>query len=732
MAKKIVSIIVVNYKSKENLYKCINSINKKWNNEIFEIIVVDNDEVDNISKELKKKFSKIKYIKNVGNLGYGNGNNLGVDNANGEYVFILNPDTYILSGNLENLLNIFKKYKKVAAVSPTLYKENKKIYKLQGTRILTPLYAIFSLSFISSFLRKNKFLKKYYYLDNSSGKERSIEVLPGTAFLIKKKIFQKINGFDDNFFMYFEEFDLFKRIKELGYKNYISPTVRIVHFGGKSSTQNSEIKKIFMKSRYLYFKKNYGRLKAMVVELFLRFNKESFLVLCIFLLAFLLRINKISELLFFIPDVAWYYLSAKDMLLDHSIPLVGIASSHPWLHQGAYWTYILGFLLKVFDFNPVAPAYFTILLDSIVVILIYYVARFMFNTRVAFFSSLFYATSPFVIFSSQLPYHTSFVPLLTLALFFLTFKWVKGDRNKFPLIIFILGALYNFVLATFSLAFTVLVVLAIGYLKNKKWKLSFKNDLKIIVLSFIFLILTLLPMIIYDFSNGFPQTLKFFVWGVYRIAVLFGYPPINPSQTESWGSFLKFITDYIGKFYFVRNEYLALLIFIIPMIFLLISVMRSRFKNPNENTLFAFLIIPAIFYIFAKTNSASYLPMFFPQAAIGLGYFLGSFKKRLLFFPIILICIISFLNIYQFPDRKNQKITFTELVKSSREIVSKSNGEPFNIIEKNQASGFPNFIQNYEYLTWWLGNGPSNKNEKKKFYVSVENSNIIVEEVNNK
>src|SRR5437667_10490857 len=110
-------------------------------------------------------------------------------------------------------------------------------------------------------------------------------------------------------------------------------------------------------------------------------KKELLLLLSIPGLGLFLRIYKLNELMPFIGDQGWFYISARDMLINHTIPLVGIASSHPWLHQGALWTYILASIFWIFNFNPIIPAYFTSILDVLTIIIIYKVVSNMFSAK---------------------------------------------------------------------------------------------------------------------------------------------------------------------------------------------------------------------------------------------------------------------------------------------------------------------------------------------------------------
>src|SRR5882762_6674950 len=110
--------------------------------------------------------------------------------------------------------------------------------------------------------------------------------------------------------------------------------------------------------------------------------KRNYLLYLILLLAAFLLFYRLSEFLPFIGDQGWFYISARDMLLTGQIPLVGITSSHVWLHQGPYWTYMLAGALWIGRFNPVFGAYLTSSLGLVGVWLLYKIGSEMFTSRI--------------------------------------------------------------------------------------------------------------------------------------------------------------------------------------------------------------------------------------------------------------------------------------------------------------------------------------------------------------
>ena len=155
MQKIVVSIIIVHYKDKRRLFDCILSIEKNKPKVSYEIIVVDNDEVSTIQKELRAKFNRVQYVRSLRNIGYGAGNNLGSKYAKGKYFFILNPDTKVLSGSIDELVEFLEKNEQVGLVAPNLVDEKRRIFPQIGSQKLTPLRGIIALSFLNNIFPNN-------------------------------------------------------------------------------------------------------------------------------------------------------------------------------------------------------------------------------------------------------------------------------------------------------------------------------------------------------------------------------------------------------------------------------------------------------------------------------------------------------------------------------------------------------------------------------------------------
>lgn len=248
MEEPLLSIIIVKYRAEEYLKKCLQSLVSRSKNQVLRIetIIIDNDE---------------------DNIGYGAGCNKGAKKARGKYLLFLNPDTIVLDDSLEKMVNYMEENPEVGVLGPKIYKNFEKEKQLSFCRFPDPITSLFVFGPLRSLWPDNLFFSHYVYNENRKN-NGTLEVgaVAGAAILIRNDIFEKAGGFDEKFFLYFEENDLCRRIKKLGQKIVYFPEAEIIHFGGKSTIDVEKASGIFKKSRFYFFKKHYGTLIAFVLE----------------------------------------------------------------------------------------------------------------------------------------------------------------------------------------------------------------------------------------------------------------------------------------------------------------------------------------------------------------------------------------------------------------------------------------------------------------------------------
>ena len=210
----LVSIIILNFNAGKLLLNCIESLTKLTYQNI-ELIVVDNNSSDNSQNECKQKFSQIKLIQNQNNSGYCGGNNIGIKEAEGEFLVILNPDTVVEPNLIEILINKYSIHGEGLYQPKILSLEDKQILESTGNMI-----HIFGFGFARD---------KGNLDNNEINKVTKVGYAAGTCLFSSKKIFLKLKLFDEFLFLYHDDLDLGWRAAQKGIISYIVPQAKIYH-----------------------------------------------------------------------------------------------------------------------------------------------------------------------------------------------------------------------------------------------------------------------------------------------------------------------------------------------------------------------------------------------------------------------------------------------------------------------------------------------------------------------
>ena len=248
---KDLSIIIVNYNTPNLVYDCIESINK-YLNVSYETIVIDNGSKNKVDPDHISKFLHTTYLPLASNRGFGAGNNAGVKIAKGKYLLLLNSDTLLVDDSIDKMLKFYKDHKEIGALTCLLYqRKNGPIQR----RFFGKFQSLFGLMFRYYNYQKINLNQEFFYTD----------IVTGAALMIKRDLYNKLNGFDKNFFMYLEDDDLCKRLVDMGYKNAVLNTAKIVHLEGKSSNSLTR-RRYYYKSQNLYWKKHNGIFATMLMR----------------------------------------------------------------------------------------------------------------------------------------------------------------------------------------------------------------------------------------------------------------------------------------------------------------------------------------------------------------------------------------------------------------------------------------------------------------------------------
>lgn len=460
--------------------------------------------------------------------------------------------------------------------------------------------------------------------------------------------------------------------------------------------------------------------------------RENIYIIIILAIGSYLRFDRLGELMSFIGDQGLFYLPARDMILYGIIPLVGPETSHPWIHHGALWTYVLAIILWIFRFDPVAPGYFIAVLGTATILLFYITLNSMFDKKTAILGSILYSTSPLIVMNARIPYHTSPIPFLVILLLFATYKWIKGNVWFFPIITFLLGVLYNHEITTFVFFITIGIILMFGFIKKEPW---FRNilDKKLMLVSFISFLVPMIPFILYDISYGWRQTFGFLVWVVYRV-VKFPLSLIDQrfESTSSGPSTLAEFFSYYQQLVFAPNSTLALIMLFLTGVFVVRFIVSKTKISLSHTLLFLFLSVGLIgLFIHRVPIEADTLlisPFIIILTTLSI---LWIFRNN--FIPVIVcIIIISASNAFFLlstsflTEGSGGRITLRERLEAVEKALSISSGKPYNIVGKGDLSDFKSFTMPYEYLFWWKGQAPETRKVSLKIVIWEKGSEIFV------
>ncbi len=228
-----------------------------------EIIVVDNNSTDGSRDFFLNKFSEISFIWNHENEGFAKANNKALQNASGEYILFLNPDTIIPEDCLNKCISFIQSKNDSIAVGLRMLDGSGKFLKESKRAFPSPMTSLYKLSGLSKAFPNSKIFSKYHlgYLDDNESQE--VDVLAGAFMMMPRKITENVGAFDESFFMYGEDIDLSYRIQKAGYKNYYFAESTIIHFKGESTKKGSlNYVRMFYKAMSVFAQKHYGGTKA--------------------------------------------------------------------------------------------------------------------------------------------------------------------------------------------------------------------------------------------------------------------------------------------------------------------------------------------------------------------------------------------------------------------------------------------------------------------------------------
>ncbi|MDZ4243656.1 MAG: glycosyltransferase family 2 protein [Candidatus Doudnabacteria bacterium] len=250
------SILIVNWNTRDLLIKCINSILNNAPSFDYEIIVVDNNSKDGSVETLTNLLGhnkKIRLLQSLRNLGFARANNYAFQNSIGEYIFALNPDTEVHPCAIDLLVSYMEAHPAVGVAGPKLLNPDGTVQQ-SVRRFPTIPSSVLVFSGLYRIFRPRRYLMD----DFDYNHEADVDQVMGAALLTRRSIIEKLGLFDENFWLWYEEVDFCKRVKDAGYQVKFYPGAQVMHRGAESFSQLAvfERKRVAGRSLVYYFKKN--------------------------------------------------------------------------------------------------------------------------------------------------------------------------------------------------------------------------------------------------------------------------------------------------------------------------------------------------------------------------------------------------------------------------------------------------------------------------------------------
>ena len=274
-----VSIIFVNYKTKDFTIDAIKSVFDKTQGIDFEIFVVDNNSQDGSIEAIEKEFPNINIIKNPINAGFGAANNLAIKQAKGKYILCLNTDTILVNNAIKIMYDFMEEEenKNVAVCGAALYNSDGKPATSAGN---SPSLQDVFWKFGFRDIFKKQYLKYKIVLNHEEiDCSKNVDYISGADIFFRKSVLEQVGLFDEKFFMYYEETDLCKRIRDKNYVIKLCDKAKIIHLENQSCINTLRRKRLIKRSEFYYFKKHkpYQLVLIKVLYMFLYFCDWVFL-----------------------------------------------------------------------------------------------------------------------------------------------------------------------------------------------------------------------------------------------------------------------------------------------------------------------------------------------------------------------------------------------------------------------------------------------------------------------
>jgi hypothetical protein len=263
------SIVIVNYNVKEFLQNLLHSIEKASSNISKEIIIIDNASDDGSVEVIKDKFPSTKLIENKINVGFGKANNQGLEIARGEHILFINPDCIVSEDTFDKLITFFESNPNCGLAGCKILNSDGSLQLACRRSFPGPWTSFTKVTGLSGLFPNSKIFARYNLTYRDENKTYEVDAVSGSFMMMRRDVYKKTGGFDEQFFMYGEDLDLCYRVQKAGYKVFYVHNTQVIHYKGESTKRsNLDDTKLFYDAMHLFVKKHLSSFP--LVELVLR------------------------------------------------------------------------------------------------------------------------------------------------------------------------------------------------------------------------------------------------------------------------------------------------------------------------------------------------------------------------------------------------------------------------------------------------------------------------------
>ena len=278
------SVIIVNWNSKEFLRKCVCSLEEQTRGVRMEIVVIDSGSFDGSGDMLAQEFPDVRFIQSDKNLGFARGNNVAARSATGRFLVFLNPDTELRGPALNKLFEAAVSLPKAGALGAHLLNSDGTVQTSCLQSFPTVANQVLDADVLRKWFPRSR-LWGMAALYAGATEPAEVEGISGACLVTPRALFEQLGGLNEGYFMYYEDMDYCLKVQRAGWKNYYVPAAVIVHHGGKSAGgEHSRFSSVMMaESGWRFFRTHHGAAQAAVFRVSLAVKAALRLVVLLLL-----------------------------------------------------------------------------------------------------------------------------------------------------------------------------------------------------------------------------------------------------------------------------------------------------------------------------------------------------------------------------------------------------------------------------------------------------------------